>query len=75
MIVLLSGLRFVIVKSSDLQWLPNGSEMPIETNCRFLNNQRQALKVPELHPVNGEILLTKLRSGQVHFSHFPTLLY
>eukprot|EP00210_Caulerpa_lentillifera_P002725 g2605.t1 len=52
------------VLSGNLKWLPNGSEMPDETSCRFLNDQRMTLNQSELHPVHQDILLTKLRPGQ-----------
>lgn len=46
-----------------LQWLPEGSEMPDETSCRFASSQ--AALVPEgVRPVHDDILIAKLRPGQ-----------
>ncbi|KAI7838406.1 hypothetical protein COHA_007810 [Chlorella ohadii] len=51
------------VYSSALQWLPEGSEMPDETSCRFASSQ--AALVPEgVRPVHDDILIAKLRPGQ-----------
>ncbi|PRW20693.1 DNA-directed RNA polymerases I and III subunit RPAC1 [Chlorella sorokiniana] len=48
---------------SALQWLPEGSEMPDETSCRFASSQ--AALVPEgVRPVHADILVAKLRPGQ-----------
>lgn len=45
------------------QWLPEGSEMPDETSCRFASSQ--AALVPEdVRPVHDDILIAKLRPGQ-----------
>ena len=45
-----------------LQWLPEGSEMPDETSCRFASSQTSV--VPDVQPVHGDILIAKLRPGQ-----------
>jgi hypothetical protein len=55
------------VKSSALQWLPGGSELPEETQCRFSDPAAQAAlfagrKAPGA--VHDDILLAKLRPGQ-----------
>jgi len=51
------------VYSSDLQWLPGGSEMPEETGTApFGEAQRERLA--EVRPVHDDILLAKLRPGQ-----------
>lgn len=45
------------------QWLPEGSEMPDETSCRFASSQ--ATLVPGgVRPVHDDILIAKLRPGQ-----------
>lgn len=52
------------VYSRDLQWLPGGSEMPDETSCRFGASQEGMFEDPPAD-VEGDILLAKLRPGQV----------
>ncbi len=51
------------VLSSDLRWLPDGSEMPQETECCFAGSQQTLLPAPA-SPVHDDILLLKLRPGQ-----------
>lgn len=51
------------VLSSDLRWLPDGSEMPQETECSFAGSQQALLPAPA-SPVHDDILLLKLRPGQ-----------
>ncbi len=46
-----------------LQWLPEGSEMPDETSCRFASSQ-EALVPDGVRPVHDDILIAKLRPGQ-----------
>lgn len=50
------------VYSKDLLWLPEGSEMPDETSCRFASSQ--AVLVPGVRPVHDDILIAKMRPGQ-----------
>ncbi|PSC68794.1 DNA-directed RNA polymerases I and III subunit RPAC1 [Micractinium conductrix] len=52
------------VYSRDLQWLPLGSEMPDETSCRFASSQ-EALVPGGVRPVHDDILIAKMRPGQV----------
>ena len=52
--------------SSGLQWLPQGSELPEETGCRFASSQ--AGRFPAGDPpraVENDILLARLKPGQV----------
>ena len=52
------------VTSGQLVWLPEGSEMPEETNCRFAASQEAQLP--------GGLFLTPLRSMlQSKLSHQP----
>lgn len=51
------------VYSRDLVWLPEGSEMPDETSCRFTSSQA-ALVPGGVRPVHDDILIAKLRPGQ-----------
>ena len=51
------------VLSRDLQWLPMGSELPLETECKFVSSQESLLPQPAV-PVHDEILLLKLGPGQ-----------
>ncbi|KAL4433723.1 hypothetical protein ABPG75_000164 [Micractinium tetrahymenae] len=51
------------VYSRDLVWLPEGSEMPDETSCRFASSQA-ALVSGGVRPVHDDILIAKLRPGQ-----------
>ena len=52
------------VHAKDLQFLPMGSQMPDETGCRFAVGQHHML--PQgVKPVNHDILVAKLRPGQV----------
>ena len=51
------------VYSSMLQWLPGGSEYPEETATRFTGSQTSI--VPDVRPVHDDILIAKLRPGQV----------
>lgn len=67
------------VYSRDLEWLPDGSEYPDETSCRFASGQKdlQPLdksgepltdedgEVVQLGPVHKDILLAKMTPGQV----------
>lgn len=51
------------VLSGQLQWLPEGSELPEETSTRFASSQADLL--PEgVAPVHDDILLAKMRPGQ-----------
>lgn len=50
------------VRSSDLEWLPDGSEMPEETFCYFSTGQ-QSIK-PLIRPVHDGIPLAMLSLGQ-----------
>ncbi|KAJ9510598.1 hypothetical protein QJQ45_027478 [Haematococcus lacustris] len=63
------------VFSSSLQWLPMGSEMPDETGCRFAQGQAHRFPpggaVPQPSPVHDNILLAKLRAGQVRVQAGP----
>eukprot|EP00798_Chlamydomonas_sp_ICE-L_P008646 gene8646-34096_t len=55
------------VMSSQLKWLPHGSEMPDETSCRFAAGQGHMFSEDEAlqpRPVLPDILLAKLRPGQ-----------
>lgn len=61
------------VYSRDLQWLPGGSELPDETACRFGASQDDAFDDPPAD-VEGDILLAKLRPGQVRRSAVCVLL-
>ena len=45
------------------QWLPDGSEIPDETSCRFASSQA-ALLPGGVRPVHDDILVAKLRPGQ-----------
>lgn len=52
------------VYAKDLKFLPMGSQMPDETGCRFAVGQQQML--PQgVQPVNDDILVAKLRPGQI----------
>lgn len=51
------------VMSSDLHWLPMGSEMPDETSCRFASGQDSLFSKPPA-PVHKDILLAMMRPGQ-----------
>jgi len=51
------------VYSNQLQWLPEGSEMPDETNTAVFESSQMG-RVPSVHPVHEDILLAKLRPGQ-----------
>ena len=51
------------VFSSQLQWLPEGSEMPEETGLTFEGSQADRVQ-PPVAPVLGDILIAKLRPGQ-----------
>ncbi|GAB4819550.1 hypothetical protein N2152v2_006967 [Parachlorella kessleri] len=50
------------VYSKDLQWLPEGSEIPAETGARF--GESQATVVADVRPTYEDILIAKLRPGQ-----------
>ena len=50
--------------AKDLKFLPMGSEIPDETGCQFAVGQNQMLP-GGVQPVYGDILLAKLRPGQV----------
>merc|ERR1712023_609814 len=50
------------VYSAALKWLPNGSEIPSETRCRFDSPQNKT-KLP-IRPANCDILLAMLAPGQ-----------
>mmetsp|Transcript_12794 Transcript_12794/g.27685 ORF Transcript_12794/g.27685 Transcript_12794/m.27685 type:complete len:357 (+) Transcript_12794:127-1197(+) len=55
------------VLSSHMQWLPQGSEMPEETSCRFAQGQAHMFgsdPASQPGPVHPDILLAKLRPGQ-----------
>lgn len=52
------------VKSGQLVWLPNGSEMPEETSCRFASSQSSVLGPQGARLVHDDILLAKMRPGQ-----------
>ena len=52
------------VMASDLQWLPEGSEYPDETNTRFASSQKDAFETLPARAVHGDILLCKLAPGQ-----------
>uniref|UniRef100_A0A7S0YLZ4 Plastid-encoded RNA polymerase subunit alpha n=1 Tax=Polytomella parva TaxID=51329 RepID=A0A7S0YLZ4_9CHLO len=54
------------VYSSQLKWLPMGSEMPDETGCRFASGQAHMFPIEADHPrpVHSDILLAKMRPGQ-----------
>ena len=47
------------MKSGELQWLPQGSQLPTETGCVFAHEQTVPVRC-----VHDEILLAKLRPGQ-----------
>ena len=51
------------VLSRDLHWLPAGSELPQETECKFVSSQESLLPQPAA-PVHEEVLLLKLGPGQ-----------
>lgn len=54
------------VYSKDMVWLPNGSEMPEETNVKFSCNQKEVLRGAEsISTVHDDILIAKLSPGQV----------
>lgn len=53
------------VLSGSLHWLPDGSEMPDETSCRFASGQHHMFSGKAPEPVHQDILLAKLRPGQV----------
>ena len=55
---------WVAVTSGQLTWLPHGSEMPQETNCRFASSQGSLLGPEGLRLVHEDILLAKMRPGQ-----------
>ncbi|CAL8469321.1 g8862 [Coccomyxa elongata] len=57
-------LKDKLVKSGQLVWLPNGSEMPEETNCRFASSQSSLLGAEGARLVHDDILLAKMRPGQ-----------
>ena len=59
--------------SRDLRWLPTGSELPQETECKFVSSQESLLPQPAA-PVHDEILLLKLGPGQVRASKTLLLL-
>lgn len=65
----ITRLTECIVLSADLKWLPDGSEMPDETNCRFTASQSTSLlqngAPVEIKTVHDDILLTKLQTRQV----------
>lgn len=50
------------VYSKHLKWLPNGSEFPTETGTMFGQQQPASM---DAKPVDGDILIAKLRPGQV----------
>ncbi len=52
------------MKSVQLRWLPNGSEMPEETNCRYASSQEALLGPAGARLVHDDILLAKMRPGQ-----------
>lgn len=52
------------VLSSALQWLPQGSELPDETSCRFASGQSHLFPDASPRAVHDDILLAKLRPGQ-----------
>lgn len=54
------------VLAQHLEYLPNGSEIPEETNCNFGGSQLEALSLPAegVAPVIPDILLAKMRPGQ-----------
>ena len=52
------------VYAKDLKFLPMGSQMPNETGCRFAVGQQQMLP-KGVQPVNDDILVAKLRPGQI----------
>ena len=52
------------VYSSQLQWLPNGSEMPEETGAAPFTAGSQNEMLEIVRPVHDDILLAKLRPGQ-----------
>ncbi|KAK9868086.1 hypothetical protein WJX84_006631 [Apatococcus fuscideae] len=51
------------VLSSELKWLPEGSELPDETLCRFVSSQAEILP-NGMAPTVDNILLARLRPGQ-----------
>lgn len=55
-------LSILQVYSGQLEWLPDGSEMPEETGCNFAQSQEGV--IPPVRPVHDDILLAKLRPGQ-----------
>ena len=52
------------VMSSELKWLPGGSQMPDETNCQFEQDQREVVGQQGVALVHEDILLAKMRPGQ-----------
>lgn len=51
------------VHSDHLEWLPEGSEIPEETNTTFTSTQKSD-NLQEVRPVHHDILIAKLRPGQ-----------
>mmetsp|Transcript_36991 Transcript_36991/g.80029 ORF Transcript_36991/g.80029 Transcript_36991/m.80029 type:complete len:292 (-) Transcript_36991:6-881(-) len=54
------------VKSSELKWVPAGSEIPEETGVNFTSSQDTTpeLKSNPVRPVHEDILIAKLSAGQ-----------
>ena len=52
------------VLSSQLEWMPEGSEIPEETDVRFTVSQDKLPTFDAVAPVHGDILIAKLSSGQ-----------
>ncbi len=50
------------VYSGQLQWLPEGSEIPEETSTQFARSQTGC--VDDVRPLHDDILIAKLRPGQ-----------
>jgi hypothetical protein len=77
------------VYSRDLEWLPDGSEYPEETSCRFACGQHDLQEVDEdgkilvdddgdkvqLGPVYKDILLAKMTPGQARSFPSPFALF
>jgi len=64
------GIVNSAVYSRDLEWLPEGSEYPEETSCRFACGQHDLAGGNEtsesaIGPVDKDILLAKMTPGQV----------
>jgi DNA-directed RNA polymerase I and III subunit RPAC1 len=57
-----TSLQRKAVLSGTIEWLPSGSNIPNETNCKFFSSQKDIR--PPIRPASNNILLAILAPGQ-----------